>query len=191
MSRQQKRYRDLIEAGRRVMAEKGYEDAKVSDIVRQAGVAQGTFYLYFPTKLDLVIALAREMQQEILSRVQVEINHKDVLEDLMTSVTAALRVMESYKDIIPIFSAISAIDETRWKAEQYLRSDYYVFVQNIIEKGQKDGIFRSELNPEIVSRFIVGMIEYVAHECFVYHSGLDPENYIQLLWQLLKRGLLR
>jgi len=39
---------DLLAAARAILAEKGLEAATVSEIVARAGVAQGTFYLYFP-----------------------------------------------------------------------------------------------------------------------------------------------
>ena len=52
----------ILQAAREVLATKGLEAAKISDIVARAGVAQGTFYLYFPSKSSLVIALTEEMR---------------------------------------------------------------------------------------------------------------------------------
>ena len=51
---------ELMRAGMMLFSEKGYHDTKVSDIVREAGVAQGTFYLYFDSKADLFAALLDE-----------------------------------------------------------------------------------------------------------------------------------
>src|SRR5438105_51537 len=58
MSRRPDRRTDLLQAARAVFAKKGYEDATVSEIVSRAGVAQGTFYLYFPGKEALAGAFA-------------------------------------------------------------------------------------------------------------------------------------
>src|SRR5215472_17408382 len=55
VSRKVDRRAALLQAAREVLAEKGYEATKVSDIVARAGAAQGTFYLYFPSKLSLVL----------------------------------------------------------------------------------------------------------------------------------------
>lgn len=49
------RRQQLKEAGMAVFAEKGYHQTKVSDVVRRAGVAQGTFYLYFEGKKSLFL----------------------------------------------------------------------------------------------------------------------------------------
>jgi len=47
----------LLKAARKVFRAKGYAGATVSEIVREAGVAQGTFYLYFPSKRDAAVSL--------------------------------------------------------------------------------------------------------------------------------------
>src|SRR5947209_710177 len=57
---------DLLAAARAVLAEKGFESTTVSEIVARAGVAQGTFYLYFSSKLAVVIALNQELNERIL-----------------------------------------------------------------------------------------------------------------------------
>ena len=49
----------LLDAARQIFAAKGVEAARVSEIVARAGVAQGTFYLYFTSKASLVLALDR------------------------------------------------------------------------------------------------------------------------------------
>ena len=51
------RYADLVSAAMATFAERGVQNTLVSDIVRAAGVAQGTFYLYFKTKDDIVLAV--------------------------------------------------------------------------------------------------------------------------------------
>ena len=60
----------ILAAARAVFDEKGYESATVSDIVRRAGVAQGTFYLYFASKRDAVLELARRPMEEVAARME-------------------------------------------------------------------------------------------------------------------------
>ena len=56
---------ELLDAGLRVLCEVGYAEATVAAITREAGVAKGTFYLYFPTKAHLLVAL-RDRQRDCL-----------------------------------------------------------------------------------------------------------------------------
>jgi AcrR family transcriptional regulator len=51
----------LLAAARKVFRNKGYEGATVAEIVEEAGVAQGTFYLYYPSKKDVFFALGQRL----------------------------------------------------------------------------------------------------------------------------------
>jgi len=66
----EKRRGDLIAAAKRVFAKKGVAASAVSDIVKAAGVAQGTFYLYFATKNDVINALAEQMAETMVAAVE-------------------------------------------------------------------------------------------------------------------------
>ena len=55
----------LLTAARDVFREKGYDGARVSEIVQRAGVAQGTFYLYSPSKPDAAVALRDGLMQQL------------------------------------------------------------------------------------------------------------------------------
>lgn len=79
----------LLAAARAVFDEKGYEKATVSDIVRRAGVAQGTFYLYFDSKRDAIMDLARQPMEQILTRMDAAIGSASSFEELLR---AALRI---------------------------------------------------------------------------------------------------
>lgn len=60
------RRRELLDAAAALFAERGYEGTAVADIVSRAGVAQGTFYLYFPTKAHCCASLAEEVADDVL-----------------------------------------------------------------------------------------------------------------------------
>ena len=64
------RRRELLQAAVGVFAEKGIASASVDDIVRAAGVAKGTFYLYFATKDDAINAVAEWMVETVAERIQ-------------------------------------------------------------------------------------------------------------------------
>lgn len=64
------RRQQILAAARSVFDEKGYESATISDIVGKAGVAQGTFYLYFDSKKGLVVELARQPMADMAVRLQ-------------------------------------------------------------------------------------------------------------------------
>ncbi len=77
------RRRQILSAARSVFDEKGYESATVSDIVRKAGVAQGTFYLYFDSKKDIVVELARKPMADMAIRLQRILNGDESFEEIL------------------------------------------------------------------------------------------------------------
>ncbi len=60
----------LIQAGKSIISRKGFRNARVSDITTEAGVAHGTFYLYFKTKEELLLELLSLVRQELLSTME-------------------------------------------------------------------------------------------------------------------------
>ncbi len=60
----------IVEAGKKVIFEKGFHSARVSDITSEAGVAHGTFYLYFKTKEEFLLELLNSVREEILSTIE-------------------------------------------------------------------------------------------------------------------------
>ena len=59
----------LLSAGKRVIFRKGFHRSRVSDITSEAGVAHGTFYIYFRTKEDLLLELLRSVREELIGLV--------------------------------------------------------------------------------------------------------------------------
>ena len=73
----------ILHAARDVFKEKGYESATISEIVRKAGVAQGTFYLYFESKKSVVIELARQPMAEMAEKLMKVLNGSEPFEELL------------------------------------------------------------------------------------------------------------
>src|SRR5262249_56338654 len=93
----------ILQAAREVLAAKGLEATKISEIVARAGVAQGTFYLYFPSKISLILALAEDMNTRLLVSVrQVFESTPTLSEAIEAGVSAAFQELGQYKDVLGI-----------------------------------------------------------------------------------------
>ena len=94
------RREQILAAARAVFDEKGYELATVSEIVRRAGVAQGTLYLYFKSKKDIVVALARRPMELVAQRLRAEISTAPSFEQaLRIMVCTTFAVGRDYPDL--------------------------------------------------------------------------------------------
>jgi len=94
----QSKHDKIIEAAIKVFAKKGFYNAKVSEIAREANVADGTIYLYFKNKDDILITLFEEKVDLILGRMEEALaNVDDPLEKIRTFVEHHLRLTHDNK----------------------------------------------------------------------------------------------
>jgi AcrR family transcriptional regulator len=169
---------ELLKAAREVFAEKGFEPTTVSEIVSRAGVAQGTFYLYFPSKISVANALADEMRVRIEQALHLSSAEATTLEEMIDrSVEAAFRIMGEYSDVLALTHT-----GVRWfdveKANTSIFAPYHALIAETIRGAQATGAVGPAINPEVAAVFIVGMIYYAADQCYVCHSSISPEVYI-------------
>lgn len=71
------RRQELVDAALNAFSAKGVAATSVDDIVRAAGVAKGTFYLYFTTKDDAVTAVAEQMVEAVATRIEADLTTVD------------------------------------------------------------------------------------------------------------------
>lgn len=179
----------LLAAAREVLAEKGLDAAKVSEIVARAGVAQGTFYLYFPSKLSLVIALAEDLDRQILAATQAAVARaKSLAEGIDVGVAVAFEEMGRYRDVLGIIEARIGLVELRAQCA-HLYEEYYAYVTGMIVQGQASGEVDRGVNPEIAARLIVGVLERAAEESYVLGQHAPDEEYVAEVACFIKRAL--
>ncbi len=94
----------LISAAKKIFSEKGYYDAKVSDIVREAGVAQGTFYLYFKSKEEIFKEIILDITSNIENILKKYEKSTDSVEKIITDLKAEVTTyLYTHKEIARIF----------------------------------------------------------------------------------------
>ena len=179
----------LLSAARAVLAEKGFDGTTVSEIVSRAGVAQGTFYLYFPSKASLVGALCDEMFARILSAVIDATEGKDAFaETLEAGVRAVFAETAAYKDVLDIIGSRTVLLGTLGEIE---RADepYYRLIAGLLERGQARGEVDPAVRPDLAARLVVGLIERATDDCFIYRPGTPTEPYIEEILRFVGRAL--
>lgn len=172
------RREELLAAAREVLAERGMEGARVSEIVRRAGVSQGTFYLYFPSRLSVLDefdALLQEgIRREVLRAIE---GSGDFGEAVEAAVGAAMRELGGYRDILGAILGRLGLQEGARRREEIERP-YYELVEDLIRRGQALGAANTELDPALTARLVVGLIERAAADCWLYRPDLPDEDFV-------------
>jgi AcrR family transcriptional regulator len=189
LSEKRDRRAALLEAGRQVLAQKGLEAAKVSDIVARAGVAQGTFYLYFPSKLSLVVALVQAMNMDTMAEVTEAVASAASLGAAIdAAVAASFTAMERFRDVLGIVLSTSTLVEIRAECHQ-LFEPIVAYVAALIRDGQANGEIYPSVDPEISARLIIHLIEHAGQECYVFNTETPSAAFITEVAQFVRNAM--
>lgn len=184
-----KRWEALLAAAREVLAERGLEAATVAEIVARAGVAQGTFYLYFPSKQAVVFALTEEMNTAVLVAVGRALTlARSLGEGIDQAVAEAFRVMESYRDVLGIVRsrAGGAGISAEWRA---LDEPFEEVMAGLIRGAQAAGQAHASVNAVICARLLRGLIEQAGYACFVEGAGEQEGAFIAEVARVIRAML--
>ena len=181
----------LLRAARKVFRAKGYDGASVSEIVREAGVAQGTFYLYFPSKRDAAVSLRDGLMDTMAQAVVRAVKSRTSFEDRLESMIAAgFKVARKNADLFRL--AFIGADETH--PELHSESQEHASFLRAITDLFGDAVAAGEMeavDQEIAARLALGLLQHAMIEAFVFGAGEESERLERGVSALLLNGLRR
>lgn len=165
IARQQKKER-IIEAAVKVFAQKGFYTANVKDVAKAAGVADGTIYLYFKNKDDLLISLFEHKMHEILLRFEKALKKiSDPLEQLKLFIKEYFELIEEDTDLTDVFQ-VELRQSSKFLKDYHNQqfANYLNILARILDQGKEIGFFRPEMDTNIGKIFIFGALDEVARQ---------------------------
>lgn len=169
----------IVHAAMEVFKEKGIEKTKISDIVKLAGIAQGTYYLYFPSKLSVMPAIAEIMVEKSIAAVKSEVQ-KDApfQEQLAQIVEAIFKVTRDYREILAlIYAGLASTEHIReWET---VYQPFYSWISEFLKEAKESGIIRDSIQVERTSKLFIGLIEIAAEQIYLYDHRQDDQADIQ------------
>ncbi|HEX6125476.1 MAG TPA: TetR/AcrR family transcriptional regulator [Pyrinomonadaceae bacterium] len=151
----------ILRAATHVFAEKGFFNAKVADVAKAAGVADGTVYLYFKNKDDLLHSLFDRAMDEFIAEGQRELAALDRPEDRLRRIAEMhLERLGADRDLAIVFQvelrgSIKFMQE--FSAAGF--AEYLDIIRGTIEDGQKSGVFRKDLKPIVCAKMLYGALD--------------------------------
>lgn len=195
--RKDERPREVLAAARRVFARKGYANATMAEIGREAGAAKGTAYLYFSGKREIFEAMVRE------SIVPAKVNAMNMLSQMPGSAWDHLVfiVMRPYDELVDVEERRSILRILITEGESFpeLAEFYYENViaevlhllAAIVERGIASGEFRDTLTPEHIRPMIAPVVMAAIWKmAFEKASPLNLEKFAAAHLDLLRHAVL-
>ncbi|MCY9670562.1 TetR family transcriptional regulator [Paenibacillus alginolyticus] len=157
------KYYAILEGALKVFAEHGFHKSQVSRIAKEAGVADGTIYLYFKKKEDILTSLFQEKLGELVEKLNNGLN------DQMTAREALHKVCEIHFSVLEENIHLAYLTQIELRqSDLELRKEiglalkrYIILIENILEKGKKDGSFRPDFEVKLVRLLIFGGMDEV------------------------------
>ncbi len=154
----------IIEAAVRIFARKGYYNARVADIAREAGMAAGTIYLYFKTKDDILVSLFREKMARFVAALRKAIaDEPDAGAKLRRLIVLHLQMLEQNPELAEV------VQVEQRQGQKFLRgasaheiAAYFALIESVLEEGMAQGQFRRDLPLKVAVKALFGAMDQMA-----------------------------
>ncbi|QII49119.1 TetR/AcrR family transcriptional regulator [Bacillus paralicheniformis] len=184
------KYEKILQAAIEVISEKGLDKASISDIVKKAGTAQGTFYLYFSSKNALIPAIAENLLTHSLEHMKSKVDGTmSFWTALDIMIDETFNMTELHQDIIVLCYSGLAFDHSmeKWEA---IYQPYYSWLEGLIEKAVEKNEVIPDINVRWTARTIINFVENTAER---YYIGAEKDEELSVfkkeIFTFLKRSI--
>jgi TetR/AcrR family fatty acid metabolism transcriptional regulator len=183
----------ILRAAIRVFARNGYFNSKVADIARAADVADGTVYLYFKSKEEILHSIFDQNMAEAMTacRKLIEKLH-DPREKLRRIAVLHLERLGADRDLAVVFQ-VELRGSTKFMQEFSAAgfADYLDLLCKIFEEGQRAGVFRKDLNAKVVSKILFGALDEMATNWIISKRSYKLEPMAEIVMDVFLSGVSR
>src|SRR3982074_2672243 len=181
----------ILRAAIRVFANNGYFNSKVADIAREAGVADGTVYLYFKSKEEILRSVFDRSMEEAIAegRKQLE-SITDPREKLRRIALLHLERLGADRDLAVVFQ-VELRGSTKFMREFSAAgfAEYLGLLRKTFEEGQRSGVFRQDLNAKLVSKILFGALDEMATNWIISKRNYKLEPMAEVVMDVFLNGV--
>ncbi len=181
----------ILRAATRVFARNGYFNSKVADIARAAGVADGTVYLYFKSKEEILHSIFDQNMAEALAADRKLIDKlRDPREKLRRIAALHLERLGADRDLAVVFQ-VELRGSTKFMEEFSAAgfAEYLGLLRAIFEEGQRSGVFRKELNAKVAAKIFFGALDEMATNWIISKRSYKLEPMADVVMDVFLNGV--
>lgn len=189
--RQQDRYDAILEAGRIVLAARGFGGASISGIARQAGVSDGLIYRYFEDKRDLLMAVLAQFYNRIIEDLEITLEHEpDFRSRIRTLVATHVHLFASDTEMCRLFlTEVRVAANYRATPIYALNRRYTSTVLRVTRDGIAEGVIPADTDARLLRDMLFGGIEHFAWRYVNNPESVDLEAGAQRIAETLLVGV--
>jgi len=180
----------ILQAAVKVFARRGYFASRVADVARRAGVADGTIYLYFRNKEDILVSLFDEVMSAHLEGKRRELEPDAPAPLRLRSIAERhLGLLGRNRDLAVVFQ-VELRQSTKFM-ERFTASwlqDYFALIAEVIEQGQREGSLRADLPVKIATKAFFGVLDEMVTSWILSGKQYDLQALAGPVVDLFLRG---
>lgn len=163
MRKDKPKYRQIIDAAVIVIAQNGYHQAQVSKIAKQAGVADGTIYLYFQNKEDILISLFKEKMGNFVETLKSKLTgFSTAAEKIYNLIETHLKMMADDPNLAIVLQLELRQTSTELRSRiNDIMKDYLMIIDSLLEEGMVNGEFQKTLEVRLARKVIFGTMDQI------------------------------
>jgi TetR/AcrR family fatty acid metabolism transcriptional regulator len=181
----------ILRAATRVFARNGYFNSKVADIARAANVADGTVYLYFKSKEEILHSIFdQNMAEAIASGRKLIEKISDPKEKLRRIALLHLERLGADRDLAIVFQ-VELRGSTKFMQEFSAAgfAEYLGLLRKTFEEGQRSSVFRKDLSAKLVSKILFGALDEMATNWIISKRSYKLEPMAEVVMDVFLNGV--
>ena len=185
------KYHRILEAAVKIFAKQGFHQSTVAQIAKEAGVADGTIYLYFKNKDDILVQFFSYRTKQVFEQFQAEVDRAaNSLDKLRNLIRRHLEEFQRDRDGAIVYQVETHQYNRLAEAQIKEMSKMYLdLIVDIVEQGQQEGTIRKELYVGLVKRFIIGAVDEVINTWIHADENYDLVTMADPLVDLFIKGI--
>ena len=182
----------ILRAGVKVFAEKGFFNSKVADIARAAGIADGTVYLYFKSKDEILHSIFDQAMEKFIEEGRSELSNIESPVERLTKVAQLhLKRLGDDRDLAIVFQ-VELRGSTKFMEEFSAAGfhEYLEVIRNTIELGQKEGLFRNDIKPIVCAKILYGSLDEMVTNWILSKKSYELEPIANEVLKIFLKGVM-
>ena len=185
------KYHQILEAAVRIFARQGFHQSTIAQIAKEAGVADGTIYLYFKNKDDILVQFFSHRTKQVFESFREEVDRGQTsLDKLRNLINRHLTEFQRDRNGAVVYQ-VETHQSSRLAEEQIkeMSQMYRDLISEIVEQGQQEGQIRKDLYVGLVKRFIIGAVDEVINTWLHSNGEYDLVSMTEPLVDLFIKGI--
>jgi TetR/AcrR family fatty acid metabolism transcriptional regulator len=171
----------LLSAAEKVFATRGFAKAKVSDIARLAGTAEGTVYDHFKSKEDLLFSIPMKRFREHLEKLPEVFRVESPARKLRRLLRYHFTLYSPNREFLKVFLLDIQLSMRFYRSEAYpVFRQYLEVIEEVIEEGKALGSFRSDVDPRVFRNMFLGAFTHLALRWLIVRKDKPVDRMVEI-----------